>query len=561
MISQFTFLAPLLFYLFFGTLPQATLAPSIGNIANKDTLVLYHTNDTHNTFAGINAQGRVCLSFAEDCVGGAAPLASVLEQAKKENALILDAGDRFQGSLFFAALKEEGVNSVFTPLPYDALALGNHEFDNGCELLARHIKAMDAAGVPTLAANIIPGQNCALQGLIKPYTLVEKEGRVYAIVGLTTQETVTSSSPCKDMQFTLPAEGLAKAMDTLKQDNAQYDTLILLTHIGYEEDIALAQASTDVSLIVGGHSHTFLASQTMGAYEPKGPYPTLTSNTAGNPVLIVTAMNGMQFVGNLSIRFSQEGLPEKIQGSPLFLDVTWPENAAMKAIVADMIQKVQHYTKNTVGKMEIEGLPNAPDSCFSADCLTGMVIADAFLEYGEPYGAQIAFVNAGGVRNPLPQGNVTKGDIINSMPFGNTMAITTISGVDLLAVLSQSLDALENNKGRGFLQVAGLRIEHDSTKPQGEHLVAAYLTPRVTAGTAPASAPSAQEQQIVPENTYTLITYSFLYHGGDKYSLLGKNPLTPTDSPALIDADVVTQYFQKHSPINVMQNPKRYIQK
>ncbi len=559
MISHFSFLAPFFLYMLFGVVPQGTLSLAPDNITSQNTLLLYHTNDTHSTFAGINAQGRVCMEFAEDCVGGAAPLATVLEQAKAENALILDAGDRFQGSLFFAALKEDGVNSVFSTLPYDALALGNHEFDRGCDVLAGHIKATDKAGIPTVAANINPGESCALQGMLKPYTLVEKGGRVYAIVGLTTHTVPTSSSPCKDMQFLPPAEGLTIAMEALKQDYAQYDTLILLTHIGYEEDIALAQESSGVSLIVGGHSHTFLASQTTGAYEPKGPYPTLTTNTEGKPVLVVTAMNGMQFVGNLNIRFSPEGLPEKIQGAPLFLDVAWPDNAAMKAIVTDMIQKVQHYTKDVVGKLESEGLPNAPDSCFSTDCLTGMLIADAFLEYGEPYGAQIAFVNAGGIRNPLPQGNVTKGDIINTIPFGNTMAITTISGADLLAVLSQSLDALETNKGRGFLQVAGLRIERDSTKPQGEHLVAAYLTPRVAAGATPEA--SAQEQRIVPENTYTLITYSFLYGGGDTYSLLGKNPLIPTDNSAIIDADVVAQYFQKHSPIRMVQNSKRYIQK
>ncbi len=332
------------FSFLFGPVQPTTLSPPLAGVSGRDTLVLYHTNDTHATFAGINAEGEVCLDFAEDCVGGAATMATVLYQAKKENALILDAGGRFQGSLFFTALQEEAVSSIFTRLPYDAVALGDHEFDSGCETLARHIEAMDKAGIPTLAANIQPGESCALKGRIKPYTLVEKAGRVYAIVGLTTPETVTSSSPCKDMVFHSPEDGLKQAMALLANNNAAYDTLILLTHTGYPADIHLAQNQENTAIIVGGHSHTFLASQTMGAYEPKGPYPTYVSTAEGKPVLIVTAMEGMQFVGNLRVRFGEKGLPEKIQGAPVFLDATHAEDKEIKNIVAGMIRKVQKYT-------------------------------------------------------------------------------------------------------------------------------------------------------------------------------------------------------------------------
>lgn len=512
---------------------------SMAGCAPKERqLTIVHTNDTHSYFAGTDPLHNACIESVESCLGGAARLSTVLQNAQKKQALILDAGDKFQGTLFYAALKSPAVAQVFANLPYDALTLGNHEFDDGCAAL---LPVLKASASPIVAANIVSGPDCPIAGTFTPYVIVHKQGLRIAIIGLAYEGTSTASSPCAHMTFGNALDALKASLAQVRQEKP--DTIIVLSHNGYARDKEMAAQVRGVDCIVGGHSHTLLRQDPAAHPAAEGPYPTVIQDKDGKPVLVVTASYAMEYAGIVQLNYDKNNTMTGWSGDAVPLDNKIVAQSSMQNIVNNLSQQLQSYTRNIIGEQHITGIPDGTKLCRTADCLTGMIVADAFLEYGAPYGAQIGLVNGGGIRNILPQGSINQGDVLSIMPFGNAIVLVDIQGQDLLTSLSYALDKVEEGSGR-FLQMAGLTVRFDRNKEKGKRLISAEYIDK-----------NGKKQPVQPRASYRVATLEYLYKGGDGYSLWQKNP--PLEMPTLLDVEVLSLYLKKHSPLTRLNSYPR----
>ncbi len=210
-------------------------------------LVILHTNDTHSHFDPLR-DGR----------GGIIERAAFVDSVRKANGpdkvLLLHAGDFNQGTSYYTELKGSLEVEMINAMGYDAIALGNHEFDDGIEDLTERVKKINC---PVVCANL-DLRSFELGEYVKPYTIVEKAGMKIGIIGL---EADISTCVAKPISSRIPQ------LDPVRETNhwsehlrnvEHCDLVLLLSHQGYEEDQANAALIKGVDIVVGGHSHTFV---------------------------------------------------------------------------------------------------------------------------------------------------------------------------------------------------------------------------------------------------------------------------------------------------------------
>jgi 5'-nucleotidase len=505
------------------------VSASAAALAGELNLTILHTNDVHGRLAPTPPFGSECSPehIADNkCLGGAARLASAIAaiRAADGNVVLLDAGDQFQGTLFYTYYKGQAAAQVMNRLGYDAMAVGNHEFDDGPEGLGRFA---ESARFPLLAANMDVSAEPRLAGRVAPWQVLEIGGERLGIVGLITEEAPNISSPGPDIRFSDLTAALRRAVAALAQKGI--DKIIALGHVGYWRDIELAGAVDGVDIIVGGHSHSYLSSTDPAA---AGPYPTLAKSPGGETVLIVQAYQWSRYLGRLDVSFDAAGRLSAWRGAPIAMDNGIAEEAGMAALVARLNEPLHEIRNEVVGASE-QALGN--ETCRNGECALGNLIADIMLWRTQSEGSEIAIANGGGIRAGLPAGPVTRGDVLQVMPFGNTLATFGLSGSDIVKALEIGLA----RPGSGaFPQVSGMRYRWDPSRPAGKRVVGVE-----TLGTDGAYAP------LENGRTYRLVSNNFLRRGGDGYDVLRDNALDAYDfGPVLADAAVA--YLGEHSPVS-----------
>ena len=257
-------------------------------------LTILHLNDTHSH---IEPQRSGSLAGRGGVIEQAAYIDSVRCVEGKGNVILLHAGDFSQGTSYFKVFNGDIEVEVANAMQFDALCLGNHEFDNGLDELARRLKNLNA---PVVCANY-DFSGTVLDGLVKPYVILNKAGKKIGVVGLLADmSNLVSADIAPLLKYQNPAEVAEKYAGQLKAEGC--DLVIALTHIGYElvtyTDIDLAENSRNVDIIVGGHSHTNLD-------EPKK-----FKDLDGKDVVVVTdGMWGLN-IGHMSITFQKNRLTE-----------------------------------------------------------------------------------------------------------------------------------------------------------------------------------------------------------------------------------------------------------
>jgi len=465
-------------------------------------LRILHTNDVHARYEQTLEDGSTCVSKAATdgkCVGGAARLATKLKELRANaNAIYLDAGDQFQGTLFYNMYKEKAPLRILGLLRPEAQTLGNHEFDDGPVVTARYLAAV---GRPVVSANIDVSGEPAFAAPIPASTVLEVGGHKVGLVGLTTVETPISSSPGKTIVFKPELDSLRLAVDDLKAKGV--DKIIALTHIGYADDVELASVIDGVDVFVGGHSHTLLSNTDKKAY---GPYPTVTKSKSGEPVLIVQTGFAGVHLGQLDIVFDDKGVLKSWSGDAAILAASVPQDPEVKAAVDEMAGPLAELRAKTVGETAID-LPNT--ECRYKECAIGDQIADAILDAAREAGATMVVTNGGGVRSGFQTGPITMGQAMEVLPFSNTVAWADVTGAALLADLengvSRAHDMTLSGTGR-FPQVAGLRFVFDVRLPVGSRVTKVEVK-----GDGDAWAP------LDPAKTYRVGTNNFTRSGGDDY--------------------------------------------
>lgn len=212
---------------------------------------IYHLNDVHAHLDQFSSSGTDCTRPERGCFGGYSRVKTVLNSTRppKENSLFLNAGDEFQGTLFYNFYKGWRTADTLNQLGVDAMTLGNHEFDGGDEELAAFINNIT---FPMLAANL-KSTNPTLNSSVRPYVIFQQYD--LAVIGVITPETSQLSNPGNETTFTDPVVAVQAAIDEIKA-TTDINRIVALTHIGYTEDIKLAEQTSGLSLIIGGHSHT-----------------------------------------------------------------------------------------------------------------------------------------------------------------------------------------------------------------------------------------------------------------------------------------------------------------
>ncbi|XP_060521867.1 protein 5NUC-like [Cylas formicarius] len=513
------------------------------------TLVLLHNNDMHGRFEETENNSGTCQDAHKNvsCVGGFARTANIIRtyrQAAQEGTsppvLYLNAGDTYVGtawsSLFTWNISSEFVNL----LKPDALTLGNHEFDFTVENLALFIGALTS---PIVAANLNFTNEPAI-GKVQKSVVLEVSGRKIGVIGYLTPETIQISSP-GNVAFEEEIIAIRRESELL---NSQGVTIIIaLGHSGYLKDKEIAREVDLVDVVVGGHSHSFLWTGVQPSTDSiEGPYPTVVTQPTGKRVPVVQAYAFTKYMGVLNLTFDGDGNLTEFSGKPILLDNAVPQDPDVLSLLEVYRPEVNALNEQVVGtsRVILEG------SCRHSECNFGNLIADALVTYVASVNterwtnAPIALYNGGAVRNTIDPtatgGNITRGELLGAMPFDNQVVELTLTGSDLVKSLEQGARGNGDTSYGEFMQVSGLKVQYDMSKPSFSRVLS------VKARCGVCAVPAYEE--VVATSNYTIVTSSFLSDGGDGITVF-KNFGMDKKIHTLNDLDTVAWYFGKYSPV------------
>ncbi|MGN0628129.1 MAG: bifunctional metallophosphatase/5'-nucleotidase [Oscillospiraceae bacterium] len=497
----------------------------------KGVVVLY-ANDVH---CGVDDK----IGYA-----GVAAYKKAYEKAGYE-VLLVDCGDAVQGATIGTLSQGGYIVEIMNELGYVASAVGNHEFDYGMD---RFFELNDLADYDYVSANFIDKDG---NRVLDAYTVVEAAGHKIAFVGVSTPETFTSSSPayfqdengnfiygfCEGNDGADFYAAVQTAVDDARNDGA--DLVVVLSHLGTNAESApytssdLIVNTNGIDVVLDGHSHSVWEGEHV-------------KNKDGEEVILSSTGTKLANLGSLTIVDGEEGveLETKLHDEALFQD------EEMEAFVAGIKAQYAELAQTVVARSDVDLTivdPTATDAdgkpiriIRSQETNLGDLCADA---YRAMSGADIAFVNGGGIRTSIPAGAITYEQIISVHPFGNALCVVEATGQEILDALEMGVRNLPSENG-GFLQVSGISFEIDmsvestvETNDKGlfVKVSGARRVKNVMVGDAP----------IDPAATYTLASHNYmLKESGDGINMFADNVLL--QDSVLIDNQVLIKYITEH---------------
>ena len=442
-------------------------------------------------------------------------------RGRAENSILVDGGDQFQGSLFYTYYKGKVAAEFMNKLGYDAMTVGNHEFDDGPEVLRGFV---DTVNFPVLMSNADIRDEELLTDKIKKSTVIEVGGEKIGLIGLTPEDTHDLASPGPNITFSDPVPAVQAEVDKLTGEGV--NKIIVLSHSGYGVDQRVAQETTGVDVIVGGHSNTYLSNVSDKA---AGPYPTVV-----NGVQIVQAYAYGKFLGELNVTFDDDGNVVEAAGEPLIMDNSVTEDQASLDRIAELAVPLDEI-RNKVVADAADAIEGDRAVCRVQECQMGNLVADAMLARVADQGVQIAIANSGGLRASIDPGEVTMGEVLTVLPFQNTLSTFEISGQGVIDALENGVSQVEEVKGR-FPQVAGMTFTWDASVAPNEGRVSDVMV-----------ASSDGFVPIDPAATYLVVTNNYVRNGGDGYNMFEGDDKNAYDfGPDL--ADVTAEYLADNAP-------------
>ena len=482
--------------------------------------VIIHTNDVH---------GRI---LEEKGVIGDAKAAAVIEEerSKVENTIVVDAGDAFQGLPISNSTKGEDRANIMNQVGYDAMAVGNHEFDFGMD---QAIKYKETLNFPLLSANTyVNGAR-----VFEASTIVDKTptvvGDEFVVIGVTTPETAIKTHPknIEGVTFADPITEVNKVIDEVEAralaDNRVYNNYIILAHLGVDATTpvewrgsTLAEALSQNSklagkrvIVIDGHSHT------------------VQSATYGDNVTYNQTGSYLNNIGKVTLK------SEQLLGEASLISAADTASVTPDALITELVNEIKEKYEAENAQVVIENNPvelNGERSNVRVrETNLGNAVTDAIYAYGQTgfsNKTSLAVTNGGGLRATIAKDQpVTKGDIIAVLPFGNIISQITVTGQQIQDMFTKSLSsALQTDKetgkfildengaplfeaSGGFLQISGATVFYDPTLPVKERvLLIGILNPE-----------TGEYDDLDLEKTYYLATNDFLAAGGDGYTMLG----------------------------------------
>ncbi|KAI8656928.1 hypothetical protein NCS56_01298400 [Fusarium sp. Ph1] len=488
----------------------------------------FHVNDVHAHLDEFSSSGTDCVDPKKGCYGGYARIKHTVDGLRNEypDNLWLNAGDEFQGTLFYSFYGPEKIAETLNDLEFDAMTLGNHEWDGGDEELGEFLKNLT---FPVISCNV-KSEYENLNKTIKNYHIFEEHD--LAVIGVTTDTTPGISSVGNKTTFLDPIEEVQKSVYEIR-NKTDIKRIVALTHIGYDVDKELAAKTEGISLIIGGHSHTPLGEMK----NAEGKYPTIVENINGDEVFIVTAYRWGEYLGYIDLTFDKDGKALAYHGGPIHMDNKTDVDEALQKKVEAWRGPFEEFAAEKVGNTKAE---LDQTQCQKGDCLLGQVMADAMLEYRlnqsrtEDDKPALAFVNAGGVRATIDKGDITRGEVLTSFPFGNAIVELTFTGAELEELFEGAVSRFNQNNKKpitSWFQVSkGLKIEYNPENNNGSKLISLTL----------------DGKPFESKTNYRVVTLDFLAGGGDNFIA------TPNKNLATLDSqdEVLIQYLTAYNPLD-----------
>ena len=484
-----------------------------------DTVIL-HTNDVH---------GRI---VEEKGVIGDAKLATVIEKEREkgnQTTLVVDAGDAFQGLPISNSTKGEARAKILNEMGYDAIAVGNHEFDFGLDEVKKYKEILN---FPLLSSNTyVNGAR-----LFEAATIVDKnkdvEGDEFVVIGVTTPETATKTHPknVTGVTFTEPIAEVNKVIEEIQAkalaEGKDYKHYVVLAHLGVDTTTpvewrgsTLAEALSKNPLLKGkrvtvidGHSHT------------------VESTTYGDNVTYNQTGSYLHNVGKITYKSRQ------LLGNPTQIPAADAKKLEANPKIAAMVKEIK---EKYDAENAVEVVSNSPvelngdrENVRVRETNLGNVVADSLYQYGQTgfsHPTDIAVTNGGGLRETIAKDKpITKGNVIAVLPFGNTISQIQVTGQQVLDMFEKSLGSIlqvdkagktvldENGQpllepSGGFLQISGSKVYYDTNLAAGKRVLAIQVKNRATG----------LYEKLDLAKVYYLATNDFLAAGGDGYTMLG----------------------------------------
>ena len=512
----------------------SALQPSVAVEESATRITILHTNDHHGRFWK-NRDGEA----------GMAARKTVIDDIRAEVAaaggysLLLDGGDVNTGvpesDLQDAVPDFRGMNL----LGYDAMAVGNHEFDKSPFILKMQ---RELAQFPMLSANIYRGG----QRMFEPYKIFTLGNVRVGVMGLTTEDTQKMVHPdnIREIEFRSPLREAAKLVPELR---TKADVVIAATHMGHYEngnhgtqspgDVEMARAVAGIDLVVGGHTQNPACMKAENVLDRAYVPGTDCKPDRQNGTWIVQAHEWGKYVGRADFEYrnaqfrlikyvlipiNQKRPIPTADGKTTLVNYTpeIPENPAMLSLLRPFQDFGQQKLLVEVGSTDAR-LEGDRAVVRSQPTSLGVLVGRAMME---ETGADLALVNAGGVRDSLPAGKLNYKDILQVQPFGNTIVVVDLTGAEVLAYLNS---AAKMSAGSGaFPQTAGVRMRVATGVVQDVQI---------------------QGNPLDPKRSYRMAVNNFVASGGDGYPKLTTHR-SYVDT-GFVDADILRNFISTHSPL------------
>jgi 2',3'-cyclic-nucleotide 2'-phosphodiesterase (5'-nucleotidase family) len=482
------------------------VAPAPTSTASPDDRIwLLHTGDIHGHLDADTVQSASSTFRA----GGMAQLAgqvALFRARAPQRTLLVDAGDAWQGTFISNANKGEAVTKGMNLMRYDALAVGNHEFDWGQDLLAQRAKE---AVFPFLAANVIETKTGAAPSYLKPFVVKDLGITRVGIIGLTNpgSATIVKATSVAGLQFRPAADSVRMLLSEVQK---QADIVVVAAHIGTADATQLARDVPGIDVIVAGHDHQ----------------PIQTARVEGRTT-IVDAGAYTQYLGRLEVVVDRttRKMKDTVRGSeltPIAANPSVMPDPEIAKLVEERRADAEKYTSRVVGRTT-EPLSNVRE-----ETGFGNLITDALLDYGRQQGwkADVGFYNMAGVRASFPAGQtLTFGQLYEALPFSNIVVSVDLTGADLAAIIDRAVCV------SGRLHMAGVIVSYhyDGGTPK--------CVKSITVGGAP----------LAPGRIYHVATIDYLLLGGDGHVGFAKGTSVIYGD---VEVDVVSAYITSHSPVS-----------
>lgn len=443
------------------------LAFTVVAIAHSESkLVILHTNDTHSQ-----------IEPNDKNLGGVLRRKALIDSVKgvHNHVLVVDAGDAVQGTTYFNLYKGEAEQRVMNALGYDLRIIGNHEFDNGVDGLKLMLNKANSSFIST---NYL-FEDSMLRARFAPYKIYTYGEKKVGFIALNIKPQGLISEGNYDgviyQDAFITANNVAKQLK--EQDGV--DIVVALTHLGHSDDIRLAEQSSNIDVIIGGHSHTLV-----DANDANSTLPHQVNNMNGNPVVVAQADKVGRYVGEVTIDFGANKISSKVIKIDSRLD-NKGDVEAINEIISPYKQGVDELMKQPVATISTD---LKKDEAPLQNLVCDMIYSHATNLYDGKI--DLAIANKGGIRCDLAKGIVSIGNIMSMLPFNNRIIVIEIKGADLI-------DAFNVMAQRdGDCVSAGVEAIIDSK-------------------TKKCSSAKINGEEISPEQTYILATIDYLANGGD----------------------------------------------